>query len=580
MRSPRPYLGEASALLLLLVAGTALWLLHATTWDLGGRSPILTYDSAQYAVAARELAWHGRLATPFALPIDLVSHPQPPWPLSVLQPGLVLIEAAIFRLVPANGTTAGSDPRAWLTLILPFCSYLLLGAAAMLAAWRVLASFAPDAPAWARQLGPVAVGFAVLLDPEAQHFAMAGLTELPFTVGLLFAFMGVATGAAARRPLLYGIGLGLVGLFRANMLWLAPMCVLAAAVSSPGARVRTAVLSLAGFCLPLAPWWLYKWKQFGSPTWDLTRYVVWTDVRGMNWFSLYHLPRLPQVPAGTEAVGLLAGKLAKNLPVVALAMLTGPRALWLGALAVWVAIAARQRGTPGNRRVVAAGALVLAGAVAGALTAAIGIPWLRYVFPTRVLAEPAGLLACWALAFRAPLSPRARAMTCTALAVLALGWGAWSSSRALEEARQTSRVRGVPTTQAFTGISVALNQVLTPGETVMSNLGPALAWQTNHTVVHLALTPEDVPACRQLHDFRHVLLVFRDSERAWPGWQEIMEREGAASMLPELGVTAERRFRTDDGFTVVWLQLGVLAPGMAFDSRPCHTPAGWPTTSP
>jgi hypothetical protein len=46
--------------------------------------------------------------------------------------------------------------------------------------------------------------------------------------------------------------------------------------------------------------------------------------------------------------------------------------------------------------------------------------------------------------------------------------------------------------RSFTGLSVALNQVLTPGETVMSNLGPALAWQTNHAVLHLALTPEDV----------------------------------------------------------------------------------------
>ena len=45
-----------------------LWLIHASAWDLGGRSPVLNYDGAQYALAARELADHGRLATTFALP--------------------------------------------------------------------------------------------------------------------------------------------------------------------------------------------------------------------------------------------------------------------------------------------------------------------------------------------------------------------------------------------------------------------------------------------------------------------------------------------------------------------------------
>ena len=49
-------------LVLVLVAGAVVWYAHATAWDLGGRSPIMSYDSAQYALAARELAWHGRLA--------------------------------------------------------------------------------------------------------------------------------------------------------------------------------------------------------------------------------------------------------------------------------------------------------------------------------------------------------------------------------------------------------------------------------------------------------------------------------------------------------------------------------------
>src|SRR5881394_2015835 len=132
-------------LVLVLVAGAALWYAHAGAWDLGGRSPILSYESAQVALAARELGWHGRLATPFALPIDLATHPGPPWPLSAVQPGLVLVEALILKLVPARGATAGSDPRAWLTLVVPFVCYLLLGAFTVLAGRYLLARYAEDA---------------------------------------------------------------------------------------------------------------------------------------------------------------------------------------------------------------------------------------------------------------------------------------------------------------------------------------------------------------------------------------------------------------------------------------------------
>ena len=58
-------------------------------------------------------------------------------------------------------------------------------------------------------------------------------------------------------------------------------------------------------------------------------------------------------------------------------------------------------------------------------------------------------------------------------------------------------------------------------------------------------------------------LVFRGSERAWPFWQEIVERDGAAATVPELNVTRERRMRTADGFDVVWLELGANPASLA-----------------
>src|SRR5262245_18776276 len=98
---------------ILIVAGSALWLLHAESWSLGRRSPVLNYDSSQYALAARELAQHGRLATTYALPIELARHPRPPWPLALVQPGLVILEAIAFRLAPAQLKLGGWSYAQW-----------------------------------------------------------------------------------------------------------------------------------------------------------------------------------------------------------------------------------------------------------------------------------------------------------------------------------------------------------------------------------------------------------------------------------------------------------------------------------
>lgn len=549
-------------LALAMFAGALLWYAHAVAWDLGGRSPILSYDSAQYALAAREFAWHGRFATPFALPLDLAAHASAPWPLSAVQPGLVLAEALIFKLAPLQGIPIGSDPRAWLTLILPFMSYLMLGAGGVLGMRHLLARFAPDSPLGWRIGAPMAVGFMLLLDPEAQHFAVTGLTEMPFTVLLLAALLGLARGAGVAYPLAFGLVLGVAGLFRANMLWLAPLFALGSAwCAPPGQRLRVTMRILAGFALPLLPWWYYKWHAFGSPMWDITRFVVWDQVDGRNWFQLYHRPAPPDTPAGAEAARLLAAKVWGNLGRLLPVLLEGPRGLWFGALVAFLF-------TRPRRPLAAAAAVVLGGLALNMLAACASIPWLRYFFPTRVLAEAAGLVALWYLVQRIPQAGAGmRRGLCVGAAIVALIWGGWLTQRVHAEARAASLERGVPQSRALTALSIALNEVLRPGETVMSNLGPALAWQTDHPVIHLALTPADVPACRMRHEFHHLLLVFRGSERAWPFWQEIVERNGTAATIPELNVTRERRFRTTDGFDVVWLELGPNPTSLAVSSR-------------
>ena len=93
--------------LALPATGCMLWFLHADAWGLGGRSPILGYDASQVALAAHEVAAHGRLATTYALPLELTKHAQPPWPLAAVQPGLVLAEALLFRLAPRHVALGG-----------------------------------------------------------------------------------------------------------------------------------------------------------------------------------------------------------------------------------------------------------------------------------------------------------------------------------------------------------------------------------------------------------------------------------------------------------------------------------------
>jgi hypothetical protein len=616
-----------------------LWMLHADAWGLGGRSPVLNYDSAQYALAARELAAHGRLVTTFALPLELTRHAAPPWPLAVVQPGLVLAEAALFRLTPKTigygGTTfvqlSRPDQREWLALVLPFCCFILIGLLLAVVVSRLLLRHSPGLPEGRRLAAAFTVGLAFYLDPEAQHFAAGGFTELPFTLGLLLALAALALGQAPRRPLLFGLLLGVTGTLRANMLWLAPVLALGAMLLAPrGRRLRTLALVLLGYAVPLAPWWFYKWRMFGSPAWDLTRFVVWDGVQGRTWFTLYHLPEMPVLPTGLEAARLLMTKAAANLPQLLLDVFTGPRALWLGAIVLWVVMVWSQRNSTGpqgvgesepdgsatsrgagesepgdsastlappsrlrslflsglspsmappasgrprgpawlalsravadnNLRPPAVAALVLLVAFAlGVLTAAVSIPWLRFVFPARVLLEAAGLVALWAVLSRAadlssrPLLRRALAL---AAGLLALGWGSLQTARGNAEARVASAERGVPGVLSLLQVTVLMNREIPAGEVVMSNLGPMLAWHADRPVLHLALSPADLEGCRRRLEFRHVLLVFRDPASAWPEWREAVAAPAEAPDRPEWNVRRAREWRTSDGFRVIWLEL-------------------------
>lgn len=526
---------------------------------------MLGYDAAQYAVAARELATRGRLETRFALPIELDRHPSPPWPLALVQPGLVTVEAALLRLAP--GGAAASDPAAFaararrierLVLLPPAASFLAI---ALLLAWagrRMLARHAPHLSPWNAAAAGAAVGIAFALDPEAQHFATGGFTELPFTLGLVACFVALATGAAAGHPFAFGLLMGVTGAFRGNMLWIAPVLALAAAGSAPAAkRGRTFVRAMIGYALPLVPWWIYKTLAFGNPGWDLSALSVWDGVGSRSWFSLNHLPYVPDLPRGGEAVSLLAAKTFRNLRGLGLELLTGPRALWIGALAVAAAGLRLPSGVAATSRA------TLAVLAVSLVAAAASVPLLRYLFPARVVIEAAGLLVLLAILARAPLGGTGRRALQVAMLILAIGWGGWRSARGAAEARTVAGDRGMPSSDALVDLAVELERRVPAGEPVMSNLGPLLAWYSDRSVVHLALTPDDLAVCRRRLDVRHVLLVFRSPARAWSGWDEVLARPGDAVHRPEWNIARAERGVTRDGYLVLWLDLGALAPDLA-----------------
>jgi hypothetical protein len=568
MRTTGTSVPSALMLLVLVIAGSALWTLHATAWDLGRRSPVLNYDTSQYALAARELATHGRLATTFALPLELAKHPTPPWPLAVVQPGLVMVEALTLKLLPVTTSDEGRHGGRWARpdqqerplLTFPFVCFAMVAITLGLGAKHVLRVESPGASRWLGAGAGIVIGLAFLLDPEAQHFAVGPFTELPFTFGLAGAVAALALGRASSSPLVFGLLLGLTGAFRANMLWFAPVLALGAAWAAPSRRLRVALLVMIGYCVPLAPWWFYKWRVFGSPGWDLSRYVIWDGVGGNTWFSIYHHPAPGELPQGLVAFDLLSRKVMRNLPNLVLATLTGPRALWVAALFAWAFV------VRGSRERVAAGCCVIAIGGLSLVQAAVSIPWLRYVFPARVLTEAAGILACWGLLARmsAPaVAPALRRVAVVFVALLAIGWGAFQTSLGLVEARKASAERGSPSTLSMLKLAVLMNREIPPGEPVMSNLGPELAWHARRPVIHLSLRPEDMSACRQRTEFRHVILVFRDPSKAWPGWQELVAHPIEASRDPDLHIERARQLDSGDGFTIAWFELGPPEPRLA-----------------
>lgn len=574
VRSTRKSLYDLAVAVGLFGVGCMLWVLHAIAWDVGARSPILDFETSRSALAARLLSDEGRLATTFALPIELVDHARPPWPIRMTAPGPVLLNALLFRITPISielgnrtlATVRRPDQREWLTLVPPFLAFILLPVALALVTLRILRRYAVDLVRERRGLAGFVVGFVLMLDPESQIYASGGFGELPFTLLLGGAIAMLALDRAPQAPLRFGLLLGVAGLFRSEMAWIAPLFALAAAwLALPRGHgpahasfPRVLFRSLLGFTLVLAPWWLYQWRTLGAPGADLGHLLRWDGVAGRTWFALTHVCERPVLPTGLAAVGLLFSKALGNAPSLVLALLTGPRALWLGALLVWL-VAAR---APRPLRI--GGLAVMAALGIGVIAAALGSPAPRVIFPARAIAEAAGLLALWHLIAWIPgPSVTGRRVLTIAVSVLALCWNFADTIRLNTRASRSTAERQLPATVSLLQIAVLMNREIPAGEAVMSNLGPTLAWHARRPVIDLAATPDDVEGCRHRLDFRHVLLVFREPGPPWTAWTDLIVHPRDAARLPDWNITRARTWTTGDGFTLIWLELGPLRERLA-----------------
>ncbi len=572
MSRPRPAFADLLLMPVLLAAAAAVWLLHADAYDLAGRTPVLDEQGAPVAVAARRLAQSGRLETKVAYPVELTRHGAPPWPLATLPPGPVLAQAAVQRIVPTDGRFGGSERRGALLLVLPFGAFLFLAGSLALVARHLFARWRPGGATWERIGAGAALSLAFALDPEAQHLAATSFVDLPAAIGLLFVLLGLALGVAADVPFVFGLMLGFAALFRTELFALAPVLAgLAAWIAADPARtgdhrppvaraLTTLVFALGGAVLVLAPWWVFKAREFGSFRWDPSTLVLWDGVGGRTALGLLHVAEPPALPGGFTAIGLLAGKALRMAPDLLLTLLAGPRAMWIAAIVLWLALVRPPRA------LAAAGLAALAALALELVWASLGLGWMRDLFAIRVLTEAAGLMAVWALVAHytdEPAAGRTRVALWTVAAVLALAWGGWQTSAGLRQARVAAAVRPIPAPLSMFAANKRIMDRLATGEPVMSNLGATLAWYTNRPVIRLALTPADVPACRQRAGFRHVLLAFRDESQMWPGWLDVFARPNAASGVPGLRALSETRWTTSDGWSWLWLELPPLEPGVA-----------------
>lgn len=520
----------------LLLAGLALlaaavWTFHAW-WTIARLDRArFTYDSAQYALAARELAEAGRLRTPYSYVGPLRVAPGPPWPLVAGHPLVPLLQAPVFAVF-------GAGP--WTALVPVVLAHLLT---VLLGAWLVLELGG----------GPLlagAAGVALAGSPMMLAFATDGLSEMPFTAVWTAAMLVLARMARTRPgpvagrdpanaprhgPLVLGVLLGVAHLARPVVaptlpLWLAG----ATWAAPPGRRLRAAAAVAAAFAPFAAAWLAYKQVTLGQPFFEVGNIMLLTGLA--PGFGEYDVARLLHPP---DAVAWIAAhpaaftaKLAANLPAMVL------RALQLGGWAMGLsfawAVLRPARDGHGPLRLVAGGSLALLAALC-----ALTLVRTHYLFPMLPTTLAMGAVALERTLRRARLPAPAAA----ALVIFALLWSSW---RPLARDWSQTRDDGGPTgftAREVAAMGAAIARRVPEGTIVASDMAPWISWYARRASVNLPFAIADLDELRDRHDVRAVVvtnhwLVARPGNEAWRDLH--LERATPAGWAPAGVVTSGR----------------------------------------
>jgi 4-amino-4-deoxy-L-arabinose transferase-like glycosyltransferase len=480
-----PALPRAALLAGLVLLATAVWMFNAG-WTIARFDRArFTYDSAQYALAARELAATGRLATPYSYVGPLREPMRPPWPLLAGHPLVPLLQAPVFALF---------GPEPWGSVVPVMLGYF---ATVLLGALLVLELSGGTTVA-------ALVGVALAGTPVMLLFASDGLSEMPFTAAwtaamLVVARMRRAGTATVVRPLVLGLLLGLAHLARPVVTPTIPLWLAAAAwAATPRRRLRTVALVVAGFAPCAGAWLLYKQAATGQAFYEVGNIMLLAGLAPE--FGAHDVARLLHPPDAIAWIrahpAALAAKLARNVPTML------RNALHLGGWAVglsfvWAVVRPVRDGW-GPLRLVAGGSLLLL-----ALLCSLTLAHSHYLFPMLPAAVAIGAVSLARLLRRARLAP---VVAHVLLGMLLL----WSSWRPLAAGWRQARSGGLPadyTEREIAGLGATIARRLPPGTILTSDMAPWLSWYAHRPSVNLPLAIPDLDELRDRHGVGAVVVT-------------------------------------------------------------------------
>lgn len=505
--APRPLHPRLVAALVLFAA--LLWGVHAWLTLAVSHRALFSFDSAEYALAGREFARTGLLATPFSYVGALRPGGHAPYPLLAGHPLLPLLEAVVFKVF-------GAHP--WCSLVPVAIAYLVTVALTVRLAVEAGGSWPVAAVA----------GVAIAAAPAMLGNATDGLSELPFAAPWTAALLLLAGFRRSPRAFQLGALLGLAHLARPVAVPTLPAWLVAvawAAGPGPARRVRALAELLAGFIPFALAIVLYKWRATGSPFTEAggVMLLVGTGPK----FQPEDVGRLLHAPNAVAWLrahpDALFHKLAGSLPFMAgqVLRLGG----WVVGLAFLLWIVRPRRDGNGPLRLVSGWSLT---AMAG--LAALTLPRAQYVFPMLPAAVAIGAGELERLG-RAARLPRG-----LPLAIVA-GVLSWSSFRPLAaewaSIRHTTRPATAFTEADLVGFGRAVAARIPAGTLVASDMAPWVSWYADRPSVNVPLHTEDLAELRVQHDLGAVVLtnewlVTLPANTAWraafagttvpPGW--------------------------------------------------------------